>query len=93
MALDSTTRELIADCLDRISRGDACAPLDLASVFMSHADAKDITVHLAVVEALAVISKIQGCDDSHKFLEDQWPEIQAILRKRWERAGLVGSDT
>jgi len=39
MAVDSTTRELIADCLARIESGDTCAPLDLASLFMSHAKA------------------------------------------------------
>jgi hypothetical protein len=89
MAVDLTTRELIADCLTRISKGDVCAPLDLASVFMSHADAKDIAVHLAVVEALAVIAKTQGCGEADKFLEGQWPDMQDILRKRWSRAGFV----
>ena len=89
MAVDSTTRELVADCLARISKGDACAPLDLASAFMSHADAKDIGLNLAVVEALATIAKMQGCAAAGSFLQGQWPDMQAILRKRWERAGLV----
>jgi len=69
VAADSTTRELIADCLSRIETGDACAPLDLASLFMSHADTKDIGLYLAVVEALAVIAKKQGCGEAEKFLE------------------------
>jgi hypothetical protein len=89
MAIDSTTRELIADCLARIAKGDACAPLDLASAFMSHADSKDIGVHLAVVEALAVIARKQGCAEADKFLQGQWPDMQGILRKRWQRAGFV----
>ena len=89
MAVDSTSRELIADCLARISKGDACAPLDLASAFMSHVDAKDIGLNLAVVEALATIAKMQGCAEAGNFLQGQWPDMQAILRKRWERAGLV----
>lgn len=89
MTIDSTTRELIADCLSRISQGDACAALDLASAFMSHADSKDIGLNLAVVEALATLAKNQGCPDAPTFLQGQWSEMQAILRKRWERAGFV----
>jgi hypothetical protein len=89
MAVDSTTRDLIADCLARIAQGDACAPMDLASSFMSHVDAKDIGLNLAVVEALAVLAKRQGCPDATAFLEGQWPEMKAILQKRWERAGFV----
>jgi len=89
MAVDSTTRELIADCLARISKGDACAPLDLASAFMSHADTKDVGVYLAVVEALATIAKMQGCAEADNFLQGRWPDMRAILRKRWERAGFA----
>jgi hypothetical protein len=89
MTVDSTTRELIADCLARISQGDACAPFDLASTFLSHADAKDIGLNIAMAEALTVISQMQGCNEATKFLQEQWPEMQAILRKRWKRAGLT----
>lgn len=89
MTVDSITRELVADCLVRIGKGDACAPMDLASAFMSHADAKDIGVHLAVVEALAIIAKKQGCPEAFKFLQEQWPDMQTILRKRWQRAGFA----
>jgi len=89
MAVDSTTRELIADCLARIAKGDACAPLDLASAFMSHADAKDIDVNLALVEALATIAKMQGCAEAGNFLQGQWPDMRAILRKRWARSGFA----
>jgi hypothetical protein len=89
MAIDATTRELIADCLGRISRGDACAALDLASAFMSHADSRDTELNLAVVEALAVLAKNQGCADAPAFLQDQWPDMRVILRKRWARAGFV----
>jgi hypothetical protein len=89
MTIDSTTRELIADCLSRIGRGDPCAALDLASVFMSHADSKDIALNLALVEGLAVLAKKQGCADANVFLQGQWTDMQSILRKRWERAGFV----
>jgi len=89
MTVDSTTRELIADCLARIGKGDACAPMDLASAFMSHADAKDVGMHLAVVEALATIAKKQGCPEADKFLNGQWSDMQTILRKRWQRAGFT----
>lgn len=89
MTVDSTTRELIADCLARIRKGDACAPMDLASAFMSHADAKDVGVHLAVVEALALLAKKQGCPEAEKFIQGQWSDMQNILRKRWGRAGFV----
>ena len=89
MAADEITRELIADCLARIESGDACGPLDLASLFMSHADTKDIGLYLAVVEALAVIAKQQGCAEADKFLQARWPELREIFRKRWGRAGFV----
>jgi hypothetical protein len=89
VAVDGTARELIADCLDRIKAGDACAPMDLASAFMSHADAKDIGLYLAVVEALAVIAKKQGCANAEEFLQKQWPGMQEIFRKRWGRAGFM----
>lgn len=89
MAADEITRELIADCLARVENGDACSPFDLASLFMSHADAKDIGLYLAVVEALAVIAKKQGCAEAEVFLQSRWPELQAIFRKRWGRAGFV----
>ncbi|MCC7548600.1 MAG: hypothetical protein IT532_12615 [Burkholderiales bacterium] len=89
MAIDSTTRELIDDCLSRIANGDASAALDLASTFMSHADSKDIGLNLAVVEALVSLAKTQGSSDAVIFLQDQWPDMQSILKKRWQRAGFV----
>lgn len=89
MALNSTTRELIDDCLSRIANGDASAAFDLASTFMSHADSKDIGLNLAVIEALASLAKVQGCSDAATFLQGQWPDLQSILKKRWQRAGFV----
>ena len=89
MALDSTTRELIDDCLSRIANGDASAALDLASTFISHVDAKDIGLNLAIIEALASLAKIHGCSDAATFLQSQWPDMQSILKKRWQRAGFV----
>jgi hypothetical protein len=89
MTVDATTKELVADCLTRISSGDAGAAFDLASAFMSHVDAKDIGINLAVVEALATLAKVQGSPDAAAFLDGQWPEMQGILRKRWRRAGFA----
>jgi hypothetical protein len=89
MAIDATTRELIADCISRISKGEACAALDLASAFMSHADSRDIGLNLAVVEALVTSAKIAGCADAANFLDNQWPQMQTILRKRWARGGFA----
>jgi len=90
MSVDGASRELIGDCLTRIAVGDPCAPFDLASAFTSHADAKDIGVTLAIVEALATIAKVQGCVESAEFLSKQWPDMKAVLRKRWLRAGFSG---
>jgi hypothetical protein len=89
MSIDTTTRELIADCLWRIATGDSSAAFDLASTFMGHLHEKDIALNLAVVEALATLAKAQGCEDAERFLADEWPEMQAILRKRWGRSGFV----
>ena len=87
--MDSTTRELIADSLARIANGDVSAQFDPALTFMAHADKKDVAMNLAVIEALATTAKTRGCGEAEKFLKDQWPDMQAILRKRWERAGFV----
>lgn len=89
MAISSTAKEIIADCLQRIAKGDSCAAFDLASQVMSYADAKDIELNLAIVEALALISQRSGCEPAEKFLASQWKEMQEVLRKRWARGGLT----
>lgn len=89
MTIDAVTRELITDCLNRISAGDASAAFDLALAFMSHADAKDVELNLAVIEALATLGKLQGCAEAANFLDRQWVDMKAILGKRWRRAGFT----
>lgn len=89
MTIDATTRELVDDCLGRIAAGDASAAFDLASAFMSHADAKDVDLNLAIIEALATMAKLQGCAEAADFLTGQWPDMKAILGKRWRRAGFI----
>ena len=42
-----------------------------------------------MVEALATIAEKQGCPEANKFLKGQWPDMKAILRKRWQRAGFA----
>jgi hypothetical protein len=63
--------------------------MDLASVFMSHVESKDVDMHLAVVEALALLSTKQGCQDADQFLKEQWSGMKEGLRGRWQRAGFV----
>jgi len=87
MSIDSTTRELIADCLSRIASGDYGAAFDLSSAFMGHLHEKDIDLNLAVVQALALLAKGHGCTEAEEFLAAEWSDIQPILRKRWARAG------
>lgn len=87
MSIDATTRELIADCLLRITSGDTCAAFDLASAFMGHLHEKDMGLNLAVIEGLVVLAKVQGCTHAGQFLADEWSDMQMILRKRWQRAG------
>jgi len=89
MTVNSTTRELVSDCLARINTGDPCAPMDLASVFMSHVESKDVDMHFAVVEALALLSSKKGCQDADQFLKEQWSRMKEGLRGRWQRAGFV----
>ncbi|MFG6448910.1 hypothetical protein ACG0Z6_11770 [Roseateles sp. BYS180W] len=92
MSIDSTTRELIADCLARIEAGDYGAAFDLSSAFMGHLHEKDIGLNLAVVQALALLAKSQGCCEAGEFLTTEWPTMQAILRKRWARYGFSESE-
>ncbi|WP_428503151.1 hypothetical protein [Roseateles sp.] len=87
MSIDSTTRELIADCLSRIESGDYRAAFDLSSAFMGHLHEKDIDLNLAVVQALALLAKGHGCREADEFLTAEWPDMEPILRKRWARAG------
>jgi hypothetical protein len=86
---DQTSLEIVQDCLARLRAGDTNASFDLASSFMSHADSKNVDLHLAIVEALATISKDAGSKEAAAFLQDQWPDLQASFRKRWLRAGFV----
>lgn len=89
MTIDATTRELVDDCLGRIATGDAGAAFDLASAFMSHADAKDVDLNLAIIEALATMAKLHGCAEATDFLDGQWLDMKTILGKRWRRAGFT----
>lgn len=89
MTIDAITRELVGDCLSRIRAADASAAFDLASVFMSHVDSKDVDMNLAVIEALATLAKSQGCAEAVDFLDDQWADMKVILGKRWRRAGFI----
>lgn len=86
---DETSLEIVQDCLARISGRDAKAPFDLASSFMSHADSKNVDLYLAIVEALATISKNSGSEEAASFLQDQWPDLRSSFRRRWLRAGFV----
>jgi hypothetical protein len=92
MTITSITREIIQDCLDRLGKGDSCAAFDLASQVMSHADEKDIELNLAIVEALALSSKNNGCEASQQFLAEQWDAMKESLRRKWARGGLINAD-
>ncbi|MFV0665575.1 hypothetical protein [Denitromonas sp.] len=87
--MDQTSLELAHDCLKRIENGDAEAMFDLASVFMSHADSKNVDLYLVVVEALAASAMNSGLDTAKEFLNSQWPEMKPAFRRRWLRAGLT----
>lgn len=87
MPIDSLSREIVEDCLKRLYASDACAPFDLATELVSHAHKKDIDLNLAVIEALALIAKRDGCEAAEGFLNQQWGDMKEILRKRWSRAG------
>jgi hypothetical protein len=92
MSIDSTTRELIADCLSRIKSGDCGAAFDLSLAFMGHLHEKDIDLNLAVVQALALLAKRHGCQEADEFLAAEWPDMESILRKRWARSGFSDPD-
>jgi hypothetical protein len=92
MSIDSTTHELIADCLSRIESGDYGAAFDLSSAFMGHLHEKDIGLNLAVIKALALLAEGHGCREAGEFLTTEWPDMEPILRKRWARAGFSDPD-
>lgn len=84
---DETSQEVVQDCLERLRAGDPNAPFDLASSFMTHADSKNVDLYLAIVEALATVSKNSGSKEAATFLQDQWPDLKNAFRRRWLRAG------
>jgi hypothetical protein len=86
---DATSLEIVQDCLTRLRAGDANAPFDLASSFLSHADSKNVDLYLAVIEVLATISKNAGSKEASDFLQDQWPDLRTSFRRRWLRAGFT----
>lgn len=92
MSITSTTRDIISDCLTRLAKGDSCAAFDLASQVIAHADARDIGLNLAIVEALALASRNSGCDASTQFLANQWVQTKENLRRKWARGGLVDGE-
>ena len=89
MSITPITREIINDCLKRLAKGDSCAAFDLASQVMSHAEAKDIGLNLAIVEALVLASRNSGCEASAQFLTQQWDAMKENLRRKWARDGLI----
>src|SRR3954451_2738596 len=90
MSSNDAGREIIQDCLARIKAGDPNAAMDLAREFWGRLDQKDISLNLAVIEALATISKLQGSPEAVEFLENQWLEIQWISFRRLKKYGFTG---
>jgi len=87
MTFESVSQEIVNECLKRIAEGEPDAAFDLATAAISHTDARSVAFSLAIVEAYATISKLQGSVAASKFLSDQWPELKLALEKRWRRAG------
>ncbi len=92
-SLDSTTLELINDFLSRIELGDRNAAFDLSQAFMGHLHKKDVDLNLAVIKALVLLAKNNGCTEADEFLANEWMDMQDILRKRWSRVGFSESGT
>jgi len=89
MTIDATTRELVDDCLLRISKGDKSAAFDLASVFMSHVYQKDVDLNLSIIEALALLAASQDDEIINKFINTQWPVMKESVRRRLLNAGFI----
>jgi len=78
-------RELVKDCLNRISAGDKDAAFDLAQLYMARVVHKDVSSTLDVIEGLARQSAVQGSEEAAEFLSSDWPELRLVLERRLTR--------
>ena len=76
--------KLIKETLQRISKGDKEAALELAQLYMTRVVKLDVDVMLAAIEGLALQSAALGSPGAKKFLSD-WPELRGVLERRLQR--------
>lgn len=74
--------ELVAEFFERISSDDEDAALDLAQFYMARVVKKDAEAMLHVIEGLARASAARGSAHAKAFLEENWPGLRPILRRR-----------
>jgi hypothetical protein len=84
-SLDDAAKDLMHDCLARISKGDSNAAFDLASFWMGHIADQDTEIKLAIAEGLARQSAALGSKEAELFLRESWPSMKEVLRKRLDR--------
>lgn len=77
--------ELIQECLERISAGDAEASFELSQLFLARIDESDVDVLLWIVEALARQSAALGSSDAKEFLVSHWELMKQPLRRSLSR--------
>ena len=82
---DLNDRELAAEFVERIRKGDEEAAFDLAQFFLARVVKKDVEAMLDVAEGLAHVSAIQGSEQAREFLSDDWPGLRTVLLKRLKR--------
>jgi len=78
-------RELVEDCLNRISAGDKDAAFDLAQLYMARVVHKDVNSTLDVIEGLARQSAALGSEEAAEFLSSDWPELRLVFERRLTR--------
>jgi len=87
---EEMTRQVVADCLKAISKGDPDAGLVMAHQFLSDIPNEYIFISIAVIEALVMQSVQLGSESAKNFQDNTWPKMKPALIKRLERRGLKG---
>jgi len=79
--------KLLKDFSLRVLDGDSDAGFELAQFFWGCLPSNEVGLHIAVIEALIYQSAELGSTDAKKFLNEMWPDMKNILKKRLIRRG------
>ena len=85
--LEGMDEKLLQEFSKRVKRGDSSAGLDLAQFYWGQLPSNEVSVHIAVMEALITQSANLGSEEAQEYLTEMWPKMKKALEKRLVRKG------